>query len=100
MLLRTRHLMTLRLRCFENGNSQLVKDGDGYLLGMVGCHVFTAMSRNDHGFDIHEFADAEAGKLAAVAAVFHTTERQLGVRGYCCVDEHRNGFDAVRGEAL
>src|SRR5205085_509194 len=44
--------------------------------------------------DVHEFADAERGELAAVAAALHAAEWQPWVRRDHPVDEHRARLDA------
>src|SRR5438128_407000 len=49
--------------------------------------------------DVHKFADADLGELAAVAAVFDAAEGEAGIGFDCSVDKNISRFD-LGGEAL
>ena len=53
------------------------------------------MGRDDDGFDVDEFMDAEAREFTAVAAVLDAAKRQHRVGFDGGVDEDEPGFDRV-----
>ena len=63
--------------------------------------VANGLIRSHHPdeFLVYELADAEIGKLAAVARVLHAAEGQVGCGPARLVDEHHAGID-LPGDAL
>src|SRR5216684_5948242 len=61
----------------------------------------TGLTRSRHPDEllVHELADAEIGKLAAVARVLDAAEGQVGCGPARLVDEHHAGVD-LPGDAL
>src|SRR5262249_53555889 len=56
---------------------------------------FMSASRDPDRLDVAELVNAMGGQLAAVPRLFHTAERQLGIRSRHTVDEHCAGLEVA-----